>query len=276
MTSQKKIVVANFNIHAGIDGWGRHFDAVAACASIDADVLIIDEDWVGDDESESIGSRLAEEAGYTIVTASFGRARRRLAPANPVPQSTRWAPRRGPGYIRPLVLEGRPRSARGRATRTALAVPSTRGEWGTSFLSRLPVLRHELLELPRLRADPASRKAIVATLDTGSDSPITVIGVHLGHLTHGSTRQMKTLRRFAATLDGPKLLVGDLNCWGPPLRITLHGLHDAVTGPTWPSWRPHSRIDHILVSDPTLVVSHAVLPFAGSDHLPIRCVVRVP
>jgi endonuclease/exonuclease/phosphatase family metal-dependent hydrolase len=85
---------------------------------------------------------------------------------------------------------------------------------------------------------------------------------------------MKTLRRFVSTLSGPTALVGDLNCWGPPLRITLRGLHDAVTGPTWPSWRPHSRIDHILVNDRSIVVSQAVLPFAGSDHLPIRCVVR--
>lgn len=127
--------------------------------------------------------------------------------------------------------------------------------------------------LPR---DRARRKAVVATLDTGGRIPLTVIGVHLAHLLQGSHRQMQALRRLAATFPGPTVLVGDLNCWGPPLRIMLRGLHDSVTGPTWPAWRPHSRIDHILVSDSSLVASSAVLPDAGSDHLPIRCVLQMP
>ena len=41
--------VASFNVHAGIDGWGRRFDAVAACDDIGADILVVEEDWVADD-----------------------------------------------------------------------------------------------------------------------------------------------------------------------------------------------------------------------------------
>ena len=43
------------------------------------------------------------------------------------------------------------------------------------------------------------------------------------------------------------VLLGDMNLWGPPVRVFLPGWHRAVKGPTWPAWNPHSQIDHILV-----------------------------
>jgi hypothetical protein len=272
----RDIVVANFNIHAGIDGWGAEFDAVKACTDLNADVLVIEEDWVGDDPCESIGASVARDGNYEILTAPLSKARRRHAPPGSSKQARRWQPRRGPGFIRPLLLDGPPRSMRARATHQELTMSVTSGSWATSLLTRLPIVLSEVLELPALRGDPARRKAISASLDTGSGPPLTVIGVHLGHLTQGSHRQMRALRLYLATLTGPAVLVGDLNCWGPPLRITLPGMHDAVKGATWPSWHPHSRIDHILVNDRSLVRSSQVLPDAGSDHLPIRCVLQVP
>jgi endonuclease/exonuclease/phosphatase family metal-dependent hydrolase len=120
-----------------------------------------------------------------------------------------------------------------------------------------------------LRGDLARRKAIIASIDVGGTSPVTVIGVHLGHLTRGSPRQMGVLRRTIAEISGPVVLAGDLNCWGPPLKVFLHGVHDTTRGATWPAWRPHSRIDHILTRDLTRVVSSRVLGATGSDHLPI-------
>jgi hypothetical protein len=272
----RDIVVTNFNIHAGIDGWGQEFDAVGACLAFDADVLVIEEDWVGDDPCESIGASVAKQGGYEIITAPLSEARRRRTTSSPLPRPERWQPRWSPSLLRSLLLDGPPGSGRIRSTRREPSISVTSGLWATSLLSRLPVLRSESVDLPMLRGDPASRKAIVATLDTGGGIPLTVIGVHLGHLTQGSPRQMRALRRLVATLPGPTLIVGDLNCWGPPLRVMLRGLHVSVKGATWPAWRPHSRIDHILVSDPSLVASSAVLPDAGSDHLPIRCVLQMP
>jgi len=275
VSSPREVVVANFNIHAGIDGWGREFDAFRACIDIGADVLVIEEDWVGVDPCESIGARVAAEGGYKILTAPLSPARRRRTASTTSTLPRHWQPRRGPGFIRPLLLEGSSRSLLARARRQERAMVMTSGSWATSLLSRLPILHSHLVELPVLRGDPARRKAIVATLDTGSGTALTVIGVHLGHLTQGSLRQMRALQRHVATLTGPTLLVGDLNCWGPPLRVMLPGLHDSVRGPTWPAWRPHSRIDHILVNDRSLIASSEVLPDAGSDHLPIRCVVQL-
>ena len=38
-----------------------------------------------------------------------------------------------------------------------------------------------------------------------------------------------------------------MNTWGPLVRLFMPGWQRAVMGPTWPTWRPHSQIDHILV-----------------------------
>ena len=45
---------------------------------------------------------------------------------------------------------------------------------------------------------------------------------------------------------------------------------------TFPSWRPHRNLDHILVS-PNLRVERArVLDYALSDHLPLSMEVELP
>jgi endonuclease/exonuclease/phosphatase family metal-dependent hydrolase len=43
-----------------------------------------------------------------------------------------------------------------------------------------------------------------------------------------------------------------------------------VRGRTWPARRPHSQIDHILVSGEINVRGGEVLPDVGSDHRPVR------
>ena len=37
--------VGNFNMHAGIDGWGRPFDYLAACRALNTDVMVLQEVW---------------------------------------------------------------------------------------------------------------------------------------------------------------------------------------------------------------------------------------
>ena len=38
-----------------------------------------------------------------------------------------------------------------------------------------------------------------------------------------------------------------MNLWGPPIHAFLGQWQRAVKGKTWPAWRPHSQLDHILV-----------------------------
>ena len=40
--------IANFNMHCGMDGWGRRYDYVAAIASLDADIVVLEEAWTAD------------------------------------------------------------------------------------------------------------------------------------------------------------------------------------------------------------------------------------
>jgi endonuclease/exonuclease/phosphatase family metal-dependent hydrolase len=269
MMREESFSVANFNIHAGIDGWGRRFDAVGVCEAIDTDVLVIEEDWIADGTDESIAREVAARKGYEIITAPLGRGRRRMPPPDASHVSKRWAPPRLSRHPRPIRLDAGVQALRSRSTSSERAIPATSGVWATTLLTRLPLLEKRLVPLPVLNADPARHHAIVATLDLGGGDHVSVIGVHLGHLTHGSTRQMKVLHELSTTMSGLVLLIGDLNCWGPPLRVFLRGMHDSVSGPTWPSWRPHSRIDHILTNDRSRLRSSRVLDASGSDHLPI-------
>ncbi len=61
-----------------------------------------------------------------------------------------------------------------------------------------------------------------------------------------------------------------MNTWGPLVRRFLPGWHRAVIGSTWPAWRPHSQIDHILCAGVARVVDGSVCPDFGSDHRPVR------
>ncbi len=48
-----------------------------------------------------------------------------------------------------------------------------------------------------------------------------------------------------------------------------------MIGRTWPAWRPHSQIDHILVRGALRPVDGRVLPDSGSDHRPVRAELEV-
>ena len=57
--------------------------------------------------------------------------------------------------------------------------------------------------------------------------------------------------------------------------LFIPGWRRAVVGATWPAWRPHSQIDHILLRGAIRSARGAVLPDAGSDHRPIRAELEV-
>ena len=45
----------------------------------------------------------------------------------------------------------------------------------------------------------------------------------------------------------PVVVGGDFNCWRPLLRTVLPGWRSGVVARTWPAWRAHSQIDHLLL-----------------------------
>ena len=262
--------IANYNMHCGMDGWGRPYDYVSAVRALDADVIMLEEAWTS--EGDGGGGQAAEAArslGYQVAAHTMGRGRR-IRPRPDAPDAWRaramWAEEN-----RALYMDGvRPLPERVRAmARWREAEPGT---MGIAVLVRpdLPMEATRLVHMRLLRADRVQRAALVVDL-TVDGVPISVAGTHMAHLPFGSHRNWAELRRGLRTDARPNaVLVGDMNTWGPLVRLFMPGWRRAVTGATWPSWRPHSQIDHILVRGAVRPVSGAVLPHAGSDHRPVR------
>jgi endonuclease/exonuclease/phosphatase family metal-dependent hydrolase len=265
------LTVANFNMHAGVDGWGRPFDPLAVCATLDVDVLVLEECWTSDAGGPGSGQaeRIAAALGYQAVTCTL--ATGRLAPPHPA-ATTRWMPRLGfradnralyISSVRPLP------AAEVASARYRGAEP---GSWGIAVLTRggAVVEGSRTLHLPPLARDRVQRAAIVVDI-TSEGLPMSVVGTHMSHLHHGSPRHYRALNALLRTEARPDaVLLGDMNLWGPPVRALLPGWHRAVKGRTWPAWNPHSQIDHILVRGAVRAGAASVLAAAGSDHRPVR------
>jgi endonuclease/exonuclease/phosphatase family metal-dependent hydrolase len=262
--------VATFNAHAGVDGWGRPYDVVAACRQLDADVLVREENWAPDD-GPSLAARVAADLGYQATEHAF--AGGRLARPHPDADGKWMRSFDWRGRSHAIFLDSeRPFGVQvARSARFSTAQP---GRWGVAVLSRLPVAETSVIDLGRLSRDRARRAALVSTVLV--PTPVTVVGTHMSHITYGAPSQFHRLRRRLGELvgPGPAVLAGDMNLWGPPVRLFFRGWHRAVRAKTWPAWRPHSQVDHVLVHGPLVVVDACALGPMGSDHLPLRVTLR--
>ncbi len=260
-----RVRIASFNLHAGVDGWGHPFDPVPPCQALDADVLIFQENWIPD-TGAGLARVIGDTLGYQVVQQPMARGRRAL----PAAAGVGWGPTvRTRGDRATLFLD----------SERPLAVPSSTssryregapGAVGIAVLTRLPLAEIAPIDLGRLRRDGAHRWAVGVTVIWG-EQRLTVVGTHMSHIWAGSPRQLRRLWRALEPLReaGPVVLAGDMNMWGPPLVALLPGWRRAVKGPSWPAWRPHSQLDHILVSGAVEVSRSGVAAAAGSDHRPV-------
>ena len=149
-----------------------------------------------------------------------------------------------------------------------------KGHYGNALLTRLPVLRTDLVDLSVGRHEP--RGAIDVVLDAGSE-PLHVLATHLGLLPYERHRQLRRLlRRLEAAPRMPTVLMGDLNewfLWGRPLRW-LRAWFGATPAPaTFPARLPVFALDRIWVR-PRKLVAQVFVPTGrdirtASDHLPV-------
>lgn len=262
------ITLASFNIHGGVDGWGRPFDVVETCRRLDADVLVLQENWTPSD-GPGVADQVAAELGYRSTVVPMARA-----VMFPPRTGSGWGPlARQPRGVGMRVLPPRPgpdgdarRSTGGRS-----------GTFGIALLLRppLPEAPAEIIDLGRQGGDPVQRVALQVRLPL-PPSELVVTATHMSHLSHGSPSQLRLLARQLPGRDQPGVLMGDMNLWGPPLTAFFPGWSRAVRGRTWPSWRRLFQIDHILVTAAVQVVASEVVRLPGSDHLPVRVVVVLP
>jgi len=265
MGGSSDFVAASFNVHAGVDGWGRPFDWLEASRALDADVLVLQEAWQPD-EGPGVAETIATNLGYERYERSLARGRVAL----PDPRADqRWMRSLDWRSVNHSIYLDSELPLSRHVTASARFQSAPTGSWNVAVLTRLPVVRTDVIELGRLWRDRVRRAALVVWVDVAGRE-VAIVGTHMTHLTYGSPLHY---RRLARALDrvvghGPALMAGDMNLWGPPVRVFLRGWHRAVRGKTWPAWRPHSQVDHIVVRGLS-VRAGEVRPDAGSDHRPI-------
>jgi endonuclease/exonuclease/phosphatase family metal-dependent hydrolase len=238
-----ELTLGSLNLHMG-RGAGGHdapfYDVVTACKALDTDVLVVQEAWVPDGE---VGDVLAVAAalGYGVA-ATFAVARAECH-----------------DQVRLIARSG----------------DAGDGDWQVAVLSRLPVVDSKVLALePQLPRDPGRRALLAVTVDV-SGASFTVCGTHLPVPKEPVWRLGPSLRRALPPAERPAALAGDMNMWGWCVdRLAGAGWRRAVRGRTYPARRPHTQIDHILVSRPVEVIDAQVVGQVMSDHRPIRARLR--
>lgn len=258
-----EVVVATFNVHGGVDGWGRPFDVADACRRLDADLLVLQEAWTPA-SGPGLVQELSADPATDVRTLPMAPGRLSRPPQTAGP---RWGPRWPSRAQRGLrALAGHDRVEEG----------AQRGTIGLALVSRLPVRRVERVDLGRMPGDRSRRGALMAEVEVGGRT-LFVAGTHMSHLRHGSPLQFRRLRRALPPPGSTAgVLLGDMNLWGPPLSLLVPGWRRAVRARTWPAWRPVAQSDHVLVTPSVVVRQGDTVRVGNSDHLAVRATVVVP
>ena len=109
---------------------------------------------------------------------------------------------------------------------------------------------------------------------------LTLCNVHLALGRRSRAKQLDFLRELI--IDRPHVVVmGDLNasCEAGEIRRFIEKCDlggPNCNQPTFPSWRPVKKFDHILVSHNIKVIHSRVVDYPLSDHLPISMKLELP
>ncbi len=238
-----EFVVAAFNAHWGVGRFDAErlvpFDVATTVKGFDADIVVVPEAFRDDDGMGVLDPLCAE--GYDIQVVR----------------------------MMPLALRPRNRNA------NRDGVPR-HGTWELAVCSRSPVLGRREIPIGVIPDDPAGlRNALAVTVDIGGTA-VEVVGVHTSSKVWklAPVRHLLELKRQLGPVR-PQIIAGDFNFWGPPVGLIMRGWKRPVRGRTYPSRRPHSQIDHVLVRGGVEPVSGEVLGATLSDHLPVRARLRV-
>ena len=258
--------MASLNLHCGYGSLGQPFDVVAALGELDAQVICIQEAW-----TPISGETVAADRADRQADATNGGHGRQIASWMET-QALADAARKLCAELHRVAMCTKPSGA-------TLGVPadSVPGELSIAVLTTLPVIGYHVIELGRAPGDSLPRFAQVLSLELPARTSVRVVNTHLTHLLT-SPLQLRELRRRLRT-DGagsrpvPTIIAGDLNM---PRLVAARsaGYTAAVRGRTWPASRPVVQLDHLLASRGVERMDAAVLPPAGSDHLPVRARLR--
>ena len=104
--------------------------------------------------------------------------------------------------------------------------------------------------------------------------------VHLSLGQKARLRQIDYLCDLVGQFDHV-ILMGDMNCQTDSaemqqLKRRTGLISSGSPMPSYPSWNPTRRIDHILVSPSIAIEETRVLSHAFSDHLPVAMTISLP
>lgn len=157
------------------------------------------------------------------------------------------------------------------------AIPRT-DNFGIAVYAREPLLSVETIDSPPMGLPTlVARQAINGTTRTYvTTHPFPPMG---NEWTRARNEQLTSLGGLMNSIEGPKVLIGDLNItmWAHHYRELIEAtrLRNARRGfgiiPTWPRKFPFARIpiDHCLVSEGFSVLDVRAGAGIGSDHLPL-------
>jgi endonuclease/exonuclease/phosphatase family metal-dependent hydrolase len=159
------------------------------------------------------------------------------------------------------------------------------GEYGNAVLSRLPIRRHEVIELPN-PAEGEPRTLLHVELECQTGAADVTFDLYATHFDHASERNRAASARFVNErirgADRPALLAGDLNATPDSESMTILARQwtlprSAASLATVPVEGPVRQIDYVLYrpADRWKVVETRVLDEkVASDHRAILVVLQ--
>ena len=223
---------ASLNAHCGIDHRANSYSVKAAIAALDADVVLVQENW-REHGGESVAARAAADCGYGAYTELDLVADTPLADLE---------------VVRPPA-------------------PDETGAWGLAIMSRVPWRSTTTIPLGAAPSDVVGpRYAQVVEFDLPG-GVLRAVNVHLTHrLRHGPAQ----LRRLLTGLAGgpPTVIGGDLNMCRPVVWLA-RPYRPVVRGRTFPARRPLAQLDHLLAGPGVVASEPRVGPAVGTDHRPV-------
>jgi endonuclease/exonuclease/phosphatase family metal-dependent hydrolase len=234
-----EISLAALNLHCGLTRHGDPYRVADAIGALDADVVLIQENWRPEGE-DSLARRAAAAHAYFHVAEVD-------------------------------LVTGVP-LADLRITRGP--VPDQVGAWGLAVLSRRPWRSYGTVGLGRAPGDlGGERLAQVLEIAGGEGDELRVVNTHLTYRLAYGPAQLRRLVAALAARPVPTVIGGDLNMCRPVVGLAAP-YRPAVRGRTWPAHRPVAQIDHLLAGPGVEVRDATVTAEAGSDHRGLRARVR--
>ena len=242
--SERDFTVAAFNAHWGVGRFGRfhsvRYDVARVVRGFGADLVVVPESW-RDESGVGVLDALADD-GYAVETIELMR------------------------------MDLRPRTRHS----DRAAVPRG-GVWELAVCSRFPVLDRRSIPMGHVWGDATGIRHALALKVAIDGTSVEVVGLHVSSKVWRLAPLQHLLTLHGGMVEGgPQILAGDFNFWGPPIGAVLRGWQRPVRGRTYPSRRPHSQIDHVLVRGGLELLGGEVLAQTPSDHRPIRARLRLP